>query len=49
MESSGISILITESYYQLSWEGLFKAILSNSPAINRATYSSTGCSEPLPA
>ena len=32
----------------MSWKGPLKAIWSNSPAVNRDTYSLIGCSEPCP-
>ena len=38
----------TETQNRLSWKGPFKAIWSNSPAVNRDTHSSIRCSEPHP-
>ena len=38
-----------ESYNHLIWKELLKTIWSNSPAVNRLTYSSIRCSEPHPA
>ena len=38
-----------ESQNHLGWKGPLKLILSNSPALNRDTHSSTRCSEPHPA
>jgi len=41
--------MFIESKYYLNWERPLKAVWSNSPAMNRETYSSIGCSEPHPA